>query len=109
MSKAVQRISRYLEARKKMRKLDRAWIHWINQVDGSEADLRAEDIASLLQQRADLLEALKGSLKLLEEHTVTIEHEYSSYRSLLEIESDGDLPIEIVNARAAIAKAEAAV
>lgn len=63
MNVSVKRVERYLAARKKLRQLDQAWIHWINEGDKSEAELRTEDITSLLEQRAQLLEALKKIAK----------------------------------------------
>ena len=90
MNVSVKRVERYLAARKKLRPLDQAWIHWINEGDESEAELRTEDITSLLEQRTHLLEALKGICKLYDTD-----------------EGTRSLP-QYVAAISAIAKAEAA-
>lgn len=63
---AVERISNYLNARAKIRQFDQAYIHWINECADSEAVLQTSDIVELLQQRAELLESLKG---LVESYT----------------------------------------
>lgn len=58
MSEAVGRLQTYIAARKKQKQLDKAWIHWINPGEESQAELRSEDIEQVLKQRAELLEAL---------------------------------------------------
>jgi len=54
-------------------------------------------------QADDMLNALVNLLKLAEEHQVSIEDEFGTGRTLLEIENAGELRSEIIAARAAIA------
>jgi len=54
----------------------------------------------------ELLVAAVAALDLLEGYEETVEGEWGGGRSLEEIERDGDLPKEIVDLRAAIAKAK---
>ncbi|XJC79899.1 hypothetical protein ACHFCA_35000 (plasmid) [Delftia tsuruhatensis] len=51
-----------------------------------------------------VVDTLADLLKLAEEYQVKVESEWGAARSLKKIEEDGDLPIEIVNARAALAQ-----
>ena len=54
----------------------------------------------------ELLDALEKAFELMESQTEFIEREREAGRSIQEIEKDGDLPSEIIAARAAIAKAK---
>ena len=92
MNVAVKRIERYLAARKKRRQLAQAWIHWINEGKEEEAELRAADISSLLEQRAELLEALKESTDML--------------TLIMEGKDWGAIEEQVVDNQEAIAKAE---
>lgn len=60
----------------------------------------------LAESCAELLGALEKSLKLLEEYEVKIDGEWGTGASLQRLDAEGRLPIEILEARAAIAKAK---
>lgn len=90
MSVSVKRVERYLTARKKLRQLDRAWIHWINQGAELEAELRTEDIVSLLEQRTELLEALKDMCALYntDEGTRSLPQYVAAVQAISKAEAD---------------------
>jgi hypothetical protein len=51
----------------------------------------------------DLHKAAEAALRLLEEYAQAIEHEWGDCRSPEEVEKDGDMEVEILNLRAALA------
>ena len=54
---------------------------------------------------AELVEALRAAAALIEQMEVKIDGEWGMCRTIEKIEQDGDLPEELVQVRAAIAKA----
>lgn len=71
----------------------------------SQDDLR-KDLGEARAAIAELTEAAKAARGLLEEWEVKIDGEWGLGRDLDEIERDGDLSEELVNLRAALAKAQ---
>jgi hypothetical protein len=55
---------------------------------------------------AEVVAALSAAVKKMEQDEETMDNEWGRNRSIAEIEAAGDLPKEILDARAALAKAE---
>ena len=67
---------------------------------------KTEIIDSLCQNNAELLAALKAALPFMENAEEREDFEFGEWRRVSKIAADGDLSPEIVQVRAAIAKAE---
>ena len=62
------------------------------------------DKASLRAENAELRGALRIAVSAMEEYEEKVDFEWGEFRNIAEIERDGDLPMCLTVARAALAK-----